>query len=75
MQQVLIIKKTYDFCIWILIHYFLLTFLIKNQANGFIPYILSEKYVVCPVVKSKIASVGRVAACHLSFPRLSLKWN
>ena len=62
MQQVLIIKKTYDFCIWILIHYFLLTFLIKNQANGFIPYILSEKYVVCPVVKARVKVRSLVSA-------------
>ena len=44
------------------IHYFLLTFLIKNQANGFIPYILSEKYVVCPVVKARVKVRSLVSA-------------
>ena len=73
MQQVLIIKKT----LWFLHLNFnsLLSFNVSDQESSKWIYSIHFVWKVCCLSrgkskgKSKIASVSRVAACHLSFPR------
>ena len=62
-------KKRADFCIWILNS--LLSFNVSDQESSKWIYSIHLVWKVCCLSrgKSKIASVGRVAACHLSFPR------